>query len=248
MSFHPCCCPLCWWHRPSAPSQITSWHLMLSLLSKFNKLPLIGGFCHKQLEVPWSQPNALTIFWLIKSCVARLTCNDCIIFLSRNARWKWRKRARLHWLLHILVSPTAWWIYSAYPNLRCDVASEMLGVFFKHQGSSLTHVQEMFKKGYDWADWLATRPLPPCDAWLSFFLRLLHGISWGLLTVSMSPAQLDREFNDLYYRIWLENAKRYLSRSNEYRLYLKNKKAKAAKRQLFYHLPYHPNNPSSAEL
>ena len=46
----------------------------------------------------------------------------------------------------------------------------------------------------------------------------------------------------------MENAKRYLSRSPEYRLYLKNKKAKEAKRQVFYHLPYHPNNPSSAEI
>ena len=46
----------------------------------------------------------------------------------------------------------------------------------------------------------------------------------------------------------IENAKRYLSRSNEYRLYLKKKKASAAKRQVFYHLPYHPNNPTSATL
>ena len=59
----------------------------------------------------------------------------------------------------------------------------------------------MCKKGYDWADRLTTRPLPPRDSWLSFFLQLLPGISWGLLTVVMPPAQLNREFNDLYYRI-----------------------------------------------
>jgi hypothetical protein len=87
------------------------------------------------------------------------------------------------------------------PTRDVTEATEMLGVFFKPQGTSLVHVQQMCKKGYDWADRLATRPLPPRDAWLSFFLQLLPGISWGLLTVVMSPAQLDREFNDLYYRI-----------------------------------------------
>ena len=46
----------------------------------------------------------------------------------------------------------------------------------------------------------------------------------------------------------IENAKRYLSRSNEYCLYLKKKKASAAKCQVFYHLPYHPNNPPYVKL
>ena len=46
----------------------------------------------------------------------------------------------------------------------------------------------------------------------------------------------------------MENASRYLSRSESYRAQLKAEKMEAARRQVFYHVPYHPNNPSSSEI
>ena len=87
------------------------------------------------------------------------------------------------------------------PTRDVTEATEMLGVFFKPLGDSLDHIKEMCAKGYEWADRLDLRPLPPRDAWLSFFLQLLPGISWGLLSVVMSPAKLERELQDLYFRI-----------------------------------------------
>ena len=46
----------------------------------------------------------------------------------------------------------------------------------------------------------------------------------------------------------IENAERYLSLSEEQRSYLKEEKKNASKRQVYFHLPYHPNNPSSSQI
>ena len=43
----------------------------------------------------------------------------------------------------------------------------------------------------------------------------------------------------------ITNAKQYLRQSPARRKELLHKKAQAAKRQVYFHLPYHPNHPSS---
>ena len=46
----------------------------------------------------------------------------------------------------------------------------------------------------------------------------------------------------------IENAKRYLSRTTEYRKHLQNKKEEESRQRVFYHLPYHPDNPPSSTI
>ncbi len=70
-------------------------------------------------------------------------------------------------------------------------ALKMLGVHFSPAGNSPMDVKHMVQKGLDWVDCLCTKPVSQGDAWLSFFLQLFPGISWGLVTVCMPPKQLD---------------------------------------------------------
>ena len=46
----------------------------------------------------------------------------------------------------------------------------------------------------------------------------------------------------------ITNAKRYLSRSDEYHARSKEEKKKEARRNVYYHLPFHPQNPPSSEI
>jgi hypothetical protein len=77
-------------------------------------------------------------------------------------------------------------------------ASKMLGVHFSPAGNSPTHIKHMVQKGLDWVDCLRTKPVSQGDAWLSFFLQLFPGISWGLVMVCMPPKQLDGCFQCFY--------------------------------------------------
>jgi hypothetical protein len=79
------------------------------------------------------------------------------------------------------------------PIITHDVttALKMLGVHFSPAGNSPMHVEHMVQKGLDWVDCLRTKPVSRGGAWLSFFLQLFPGISWGLVTVCMPPKQLD---------------------------------------------------------
>ena len=77
-------------------------------------------------------------------------------------------------------------------------ASKMLGVHFSPAGNSLTHVSHMVQKGLDWVDCLRTKPVSRSDAWLSFYLQLFPGISWGLATVCMPPTKLDSMLQRVY--------------------------------------------------
>ena len=56
----------------------------------------------------------------------------------------------------------------------------------------------MVQKGLDWVDGLRTKPLSRRDAWLSFYLQLFPGISWGLVTVCMPPRTLDKMIQRVY--------------------------------------------------
>ncbi len=49
----------------------------------------------------------------------------------------------------------------------------------------------MVQKGLDWGERLRTKPVPRCNAWLSFYLQLLPAIAWGLVTVCLHPKKLD---------------------------------------------------------
>jgi hypothetical protein len=46
------------------------------------------------------------------------------------------------------------------PTLRNEDASLMLGVWVGPASSGVTHVQEMARKGYNWADRIKSHPLP----------------------------------------------------------------------------------------
>ena len=46
----------------------------------------------------------------------------------------------------------------------------------------------------------------------------------------------------------IENARRYLSQTEEYRLQQRQAKHKADSRRVFFHLPYHPQNPPSRQI
>ena len=77
-------------------------------------------------------------------------------------------------------------------------ASKMLGVHFSPAGNSAVHVGHMVQKELDWVDCLQTKPISRGDAWLSFYLQLFPGISWGLVTVCMPPSKLDSQLQRVY--------------------------------------------------
>ena len=76
----------------------------------------------------------------------------------------------------------------------------MLGVYFCPTGEGGNHVTSMTANGEGWLDRLQAKPLPTKDAWLSFFMQLYPGMSWGLPTVIMPPNKIEQEFQRLYYK------------------------------------------------
>ena len=76
------------------------------------------------------------------------------------------------------------------PTLKNKETSLMLGVNWSPLSGGGTHVREMAKKGYNWADQMRSRPLPHNLAWKSFNLQLQPGMMWGIATVVMSPQKL----------------------------------------------------------
>lgn len=87
------------------------------------------------------------------------------------------------------------------PTFEVDAPSKMLGYWFSPAGDGKKHVGSLRKKGLDWVDNQATKPLPPCDAWLSFHMQLIPGMSWGLLAVTMSPQKLEDAIMSVYFKI-----------------------------------------------
>ena len=90
------------------------------------------------------------------------------------------------------------------PTLEVTEESEMLGTFYASASDGTRHLTEMRGKGFEWADRLTTRPLPRCDAWLSFFLQLFPGMVWGLETVMMPPPKMTDLMQKLYFRLLLK--------------------------------------------
>jgi hypothetical protein len=74
----------------------------------------------------------------------------------------------------------------------------MLGVHFSLAGNSGTHVKHMVQKGLDWVDCLQAKPLSRGGVWMSFYLQLFPGISWGLITVCLHPRKLDTMIQWVY--------------------------------------------------
>jgi hypothetical protein len=77
-------------------------------------------------------------------------------------------------------------------------ASKMLGVHFSPAGNSITHVNHMVEKGLNWIECLRSKPVSQRDAWLSLSFQLFPSILWGLVTVCMQPATLDKKFQRVY--------------------------------------------------
>ena len=112
------------------------------------------------------------------------------------------------WLGSVNVSPrpsySNYWIPQSdgpdAPIVTHEVttASKMLGVHFSPAGNSSTHVGHMVQKGLDWVDCIYTKPISRAHDWLSFYLQLFPGMSWGLVTVCMSPSKLDGRFQKVY--------------------------------------------------
>jgi hypothetical protein len=87
------------------------------------------------------------------------------------------------------------------PTLRNEETFLMLGVHWSPSLGGSKHVNEMAKKGYNWADCMKSCPLPHDLAWKSFNLQLQPGLNMGnhnrgnaspetLSAVSMSTLQV----------------------------------------------------------
>ena len=59
----------------------------------------------------------------------------------------------------------------------------------------------MRKKGLDWADCFAVKPLPRRDAWFSFDHQLFMSMSWGIAAVVFPPEKLEEIMQSLYYHL-----------------------------------------------
>jgi hypothetical protein len=85
---------------------------------------------------------------------------------------------------------------ASIPTLRNEDASLMLGVWFGPASGGATHVWDMARKGYNWADRTKSRPLPHELAWKSFNHQLQPGMMWGIATVVISPLKLLEQFQE----------------------------------------------------
>jgi hypothetical protein len=86
------------------------------------------------------------------------------------------------------------------PTLKNEETSLMLGVNWGPLSGGRTHVGEMAKKGYSWADQMRSCPLPHNLAWKSFNLQLQPSIPWGIATVVMSPQKLLAQMQQVYFK------------------------------------------------
>jgi hypothetical protein len=86
------------------------------------------------------------------------------------------------------------------PALKNKETSLMLGVNWGPLSGGGTHVGEMAKKGYSWADQMRSCPLPHNLAWKSFNLQLQPSIPWGIATVVMSPQKLLAQMQQVYFK------------------------------------------------
>ena len=87
------------------------------------------------------------------------------------------------------------------PTIEVTESSKELGFFFNPAGDETLHQMEMKGKGLPWVDNIRTCPLPTRDTWLSFFLTLMPGMTWGLVEVNMALAKLAKMMQALYFKI-----------------------------------------------
>jgi hypothetical protein len=85
-------------------------------------------------------------------------------------------------------------------TLKNKETSPMLGVNWGPSSGGGTHVREIAKKGYNWADRMRSCPLPHDLAWKSFNLQLQLGMTWGIATVVMPPQKLLAQIQWVYFR------------------------------------------------
>jgi hypothetical protein len=90
-------------------------------------------------------------------------------------------------------------ISAPIPTLSPTTASLMLGIWFGPASRGTKHVAKMCWKGHNWADHLHFRPLPHSNAWTSFRLQLLPGMSWQISTVVLSSHKLYLATKPVYF-------------------------------------------------
>ena len=76
----------------------------------------------------------------------------------------------------------------------------MLGIYFCPTSGGSTHIWNMAKKGFAWSDRIRSRSLQPDLAWKSFIHQLIPGMMEGIATVVMSPQQLLKHFQRVYFQ------------------------------------------------
>ncbi len=86
------------------------------------------------------------------------------------------------------------------PTLRNEETLLMVGVHWSPLLGGNVHVNEMAKKGYNWADRMKSCPLPHNLAWKSFKHQLQLGMTWGIATVVMPPQKLLAQFQRVYFK------------------------------------------------
>jgi hypothetical protein len=86
------------------------------------------------------------------------------------------------------------------PTIRSHDASLMLGIYFGPTSGGGTHICEMAWKGFIWANWMKSQPLPPSLAWQGFTHQLQPGMIWGLATVILSPHKLLEQLQRVYFK------------------------------------------------
>jgi hypothetical protein len=89
---------------------------------------------------------------------------------------------------------------ASIPTLRNEETSLMLGVHWSPSSGGNVHVNEMAKKGYNWADRMKSHLLPHDLAWKSFNHQLQLGMMWGIATVVMPPQKLLAQFQRVYFK------------------------------------------------
>ena len=90
---------------------------------------------------------------------------------------------------------------SVIPMKDVTEVQESLGVWNCPAGEFGTHISKKLAEGTRWVERLRANRIPPADGWLGFRYALMAKLTYGFSAISPDPAELERAFQDLYYKI-----------------------------------------------
>jgi hypothetical protein len=80
-------------------------------------------------------------------------------------------------------------------------ASEVLGVWSSPSGTDGRHLKYMMEKGYKWSRRVTASSLSPAEVWQSFKTQAIPSVTYGLVPMMASRADVDGAFQNWYFSL-----------------------------------------------